>query len=98
MQWMLFRVPCPTPAGHTARDLYEKRIPLISQGMQESARQHGCRFHRAWHTSDGSAFYAVACWESREGAQAFFQEWQIEREPGEEAILLEGDVGLVPQP
>jgi hypothetical protein len=31
-----------------------------------------------------------------EGARAFFEEWEIEDEPGEVAIRLEGDVGLVP--
>jgi hypothetical protein len=30
------------------------------------------------------------------GAQEFFEEWQIEDEPGEIAIELDGDVGLVP--
>jgi hypothetical protein len=34
----------------------------------------------------------------REGASAFFTEWQIEDEEGEVAIRLEGDVGLVPLP
>jgi hypothetical protein len=47
---------------------------------------------------DGSAFYAIARWESPEGAQAFFEEWEIEDEPGEIAVLLDGDVGLVPLP
>jgi len=46
----------------------------------------------------GRAFYALAFWESREGASAFFRLWEIESEPGEEAIVLEGDVGLVPLP
>ena len=54
-------------------------------------------FHRAWYAQDGSAFYALANWESREAASAFFQEWEVEAEPGEQAILLEGDVGLVPE-
>jgi hypothetical protein len=31
-----------------------------------------------------------------DGARAFFEEWQIESEPGEVAIELDGDVGLVP--
>jgi len=96
--WMLFQVPCPTPDGQTARDLYEKRVVRITPVMQESARSHGCRFHRAWYTQDGSAFYALADWETREGANAFFVEWQIEDEPGEVAFRLEGDVGLVPIP
>jgi hypothetical protein len=96
--WILFRVPCPTPDGRTARDLYEKRVDWISAEMRASAAAHGCRFHRAWYAEDGSAFYAVANWESREGARAFFREWEIEAEPGEEAIALEGDVGLVPVP
>lgn len=64
--------------------------------MRQSAVGYGCRFHRAWHASDGSAFYALALWDTREGARAFFEEWDIEDEPGEVAILLEGDVGLVP--
>jgi len=64
--------------------------------MQASAREHGCTFHRAWQASDESAFYALAHWRTREGAQAFFEEWEIDAEPGEVAIRLEGDVGLVP--
>jgi len=96
--WVLFHVPCPTPDGQTARDLYEKRVTAITPEMQASAVSHGCRFHRAWHASDESAFYALAMWETRQGAQAFFREWEIEDEPGEVAIFLEGDVGLVPSP
>ena len=96
--WVLFRVPCPTPDGRTARDLYERRTTWITDAMQASARDNGCRFHRAWYTSDGSEFIALAQWESREGARAFFEEWSIENEPGETATILEGDVGLVPLP
>lgn len=66
--------------------------------MQASARAHGCGFHRAWYADDGSAFYAVAQWDSRDGASAFFREWDITDEPGETATVLEGDVGLVPLP
>lgn len=66
--------------------------------MQDSARSHGCRFHRAWYTSDDSLFVAVAEWETAEGANAFFDEWKIEDEPGEVAFRLLGDVGLVPLP
>ena len=98
MPWYLFSVPTPTPDGQTAEDLYRKRLMWITREMQESARGHGCRFHRAWYAHDGSAFHAVAFWESREGAQAFFEEWEIEDEPGEVAVRLEGDVGLVPSP
>jgi hypothetical protein len=94
--WVLFSVPAPTPDGRSARDLYERRETWISDAMRASAREHGCTFHRAWHAADGSAFYAVAHWQTPEGAQAFFEEWQIEDEPGEVAIRLEGDVGLVP--
>jgi hypothetical protein len=96
--WVLFMVPCPTPDGQTAEDLYRKRLTWISPEMQSSAREHGCRFHRAWYAEDGSAFYAVANWESREGASAFFHAWDIGDEPGEIGIILEGDVGLVPEP
>ena len=96
--WVLFRVPCPTPDGRSAKDLYERRVPWITPAMQASAREHGCRFHRAWYAKDGSAFYAIANWESRDGARAFFEEWEIDDEPGEVAIYLEGDVGLVPVP
>jgi hypothetical protein len=66
--------------------------------MKASARSHGCRFHRAWFALDGSAFYAIALWENQEGANTFFREWGIADEPGEVAIRLEGDVGLVPLP
>ena len=96
--WVLFRAATPTPDGQSAEDLYEKRIDWITPEMQASAREHGCRFHRAWYAQDGSAFYALALWETREGAHAFYKDWQIEAEPGEEAIALEGDVGLVPLP
>ncbi len=94
--WFLFVVPCPTPDGLTAEDLYDKRVHWITDEMRASSREHGCRFHRAWHAQDGSAFYALANWETREGARAFFDEWEIDDEPGEVSILLEGDVGLVP--
>ncbi len=96
--WILFVVPCPTPDGRSARDLYERRVTWISDEMRSSAREHGCLFHRAWYAEDGSAFYAVAEWETREGASAFFREWNIEDEPGEVAVRLVGDVGLVPLP
>jgi hypothetical protein len=96
--WIQFMVPCPTPDGQTARDLYDKRVRMITDEMRASAREHGCRFHRAWYAEDGSAFYAVACWNSRDGARAFFREWDIRDEPGEVATVLEGDVGLVPTP
>jgi len=69
---------------------------VIHEDMRASAVSHGCRFHRAWHAHDGSAFYAIARWDSREGAQALCAEWQIPDEPGEVAILLDGDLGLVP--
>ena len=96
--WVLFSVPCPTPDGQTAEDLYQKRVTGITSEMQASAEANGCRFHRAWYASDGSAFHAVALWDSREGASAFFEQWQIEMEPGEVVTVLEGDVGLVPVP
>ena len=96
--WILFTAPCPTPDGQTAEDLYRKRLTWITDAMRESARSHGCRFHRAWYAADGSAFWALAEWESAEGANAFFEEWDINDEPGEVAIKLLGDVGLVPLP
>ena len=96
--WVLFQVPCPTPDGRSAEDLYQKRVRLITPEMRADAVSRGCRFHRAWHASDGSAFYAVAEWATREGAQAFFNAWDIQDEPGETAVYLEGDVGLVPLP
>jgi hypothetical protein len=94
--WVLFQVPCPTPDGRSARDLYQWRVDRIDDAMRESARELGCTFHRAWHAADGSAFYAVAHWQTREGARTFFERWEIDDEPGEVAIILEGDVGLVP--
>jgi hypothetical protein len=94
--WILFQVPCPTPDGRTAQDLYQFRVDVISPQMQESARAHGCTFHQAWYAEDGSAFYALAEWATREGASAFFREWDIQDEPGEVAVRLEGDIGLVP--
>jgi hypothetical protein len=96
--WVLFRVPCPTPDGQTAEDLYEKRVRGITPEMQESAISHGCRFHRAWYAADGAEFVALALWDTREGARNFYSEWQIEDEPGEITVWLEGDVGLVPTP
>jgi hypothetical protein len=94
--WVLFVVPCPTPDGRTARDLYERRLTWITDEMRADSRARGCQFHRAWHATDGSAFYALAHWPSREAANGFFERWQIDDEPGERAIILDGDVGLVP--
>ncbi len=75
--WVLFHVPCPTPDGQTAKDLDEKCIPWITAELQASAVRHGGRFHRAWYARDDSAFYTLANWESGEGANAFFDEWDI---------------------
>jgi hypothetical protein len=94
---VLFRVPCPTPDGQSAEDLYQKRVRWISDEMRADARARGCRFHRAWHARDGHAFYAIAIWDSREGARDFYVKWDIADEPGEEAIFLEGDIGLAPE-
>lgn len=96
--WVLFRVPCPTPDGRTAKDLYQSRVAGISAEMQMSAARHGCTFHRAWFAHDGSEFVALAKWDSKEGARAFYEEWNIEDEPGETMTVLEGDVGLIPEP
>ena len=92
---VLFRVPCPTPDGRTAKDLYDKRVTLISDEMRADAKAHGCRYHRAWYASDGHAFYALAIWRSREDANGFYRRWDIQDEPGEETIRLDGDIGLV---
>jgi hypothetical protein len=96
--WILFTVPCPTPDGQTAEDLYRKRLTWITPEMQADARTLGCRFHRAWYAEDQSAFWAIANWDTVEGAQTFFRNWDITDEPGEVAITLLGDVGLVPEP
>lgn len=97
-EWVLFTVKCPTPLGETADDLVAKRVPWITAEMQASAKRHGCRFHRAFAAADGSAFYAIACWETFAGAREFFTQWDINDEIGEVAIRLVGDVGLVPDP
>jgi hypothetical protein len=89
-------VPTPTPDGVTARELYQKRVEWIDDGMQSSAQANGCRFHQAWYAQDGSAFYALAQWESIAGAEHFFEEWEVRDEPGEIMIRLMGHVGLVP--
>ena len=94
--WMMFTVPCPTPSGETADQLLQKRIDGITPEMQASARELGCTFHRAWVTSDRSAFVAVACWTTSKGGRTFYERWQIQSEEGETATILEGDVGLVP--
>jgi hypothetical protein len=96
--WVLFSAPCPTPDGQTAEDLYRKRLTWITSEMRSSAQELGCRFHRAWYAADGSAFYALANWESSEGANEFFARWDIADEPGEVAVTLLGDAGLVPEP
>ena len=53
--WVLFHVPCPTREGQTASELYEERVRMITPDMPASAVQHGCRFHQARYSSDGSA-------------------------------------------
>jgi hypothetical protein len=89
-------VPCPTPLDETAQELYEKRLAMIHDEMRASARELGCTFHRAFYARDGSAFWALAHWRTREGANEFFERWEIADEAGEVAIRLEGDIGLVP--
>lgn len=96
--WVLFTVPTPTPDGRTAKDLYDARATAITAAMRDSARSHGCRFHRVWYAADGSALYVVGEWETREGANAFYEAWDIAEEPGETGVRLEGDLGLVPLP
>ena len=54
----------------TAMDLVQRRVDWIDDAMRASARTHGCRFHRAWYARDGTAFYAIANWDSIEGARA----------------------------
>ena len=93
--WVLFRVPCPTPDGRTAQDLYQSRVTGISPEMQLSAKQHGCLFHRAWFAQDGSEFVALAKWETREGASAFYEEWSIENEPGDSPERQLGTVNVL---
>ena len=95
--WVLFRASTPTPnTGETARALYEKRISWITDDMRADARDHGCRFHRCWYARDGSAFWALTCWNTIDDAEAFYDRWQIDEEDGEEGWILEGDLGLVP--
>ena len=86
------------PHSRWAKHLYEERLTWITDEMRASARELGCRFHRAWYAEDGSAVYALANWETRDGAQTFFERWDITDEPGEVAFTLLGDVGLVPEP
>src|SRR5436190_22429865 len=94
--WVLFTVPCPTtPSGTTADELLQKRYDMISPEMKASAKRNGCRFHRAFVSRERDRFVAIACWETPEGANAFFEEWQIDDEEGEVAIRLDGDIGLV---
>lgn len=98
MPWIWFRVPTPTPDGRTGKELYERRVNWISAEMREDARRFGCRFRRASCAADGSAFYALAFWRSREGGRECYQKWNVQNEPGEVAIALDGDTGLVPLP
>ncbi len=97
-EWVLFTVPCPTPLGETADELVAKRVTRITPEMRASAIRNGCRFHRAFAAADGSAFYAIACWDTLAGAREFFKEWDIKDEVGEVTIRLVGDIGLVPDP
>jgi hypothetical protein len=94
--WVLFTVPCPTPDGRTAQDLYQDRVARITGEMQASAIANGCTFHRAWYAADGSAFWAIASWRTLDGARAFYEAWDIAEEPGEILVELDGDIGLVP--
>lgn len=94
---ILYRVPCPTPDGRSAQDLYEKRVRGFTAEMRASARAYGCRFHRAWYAADGHALYAIAIWETREGAREFSELHmrRFVRDEPWETVILEGDVGLV---
>jgi hypothetical protein len=79
---VLFRVPCTTPHGQSAEDLYQKRVRWITDAMRADARAQGCRFHRAWYARDGHAFYAIAIWDSRESARDFDRKRNIAVEAG----------------
>jgi len=94
---ILYRVPCPTPDGRSAQDLYEKRVHGFTDEMRAAARALGCRFHRAWYARDGHALYAIAIWETPELAREFSQLHMKGFVSDElwETIVLEGDTGLV---
>ncbi len=34
LPWVMFHLPCPTPDGQTAEDLYQKRVRMISLEMK----------------------------------------------------------------
>src|SRR5581483_11142639 len=40
--WVMFHVPCPTPDGQTAEQLYRKRLDWITPEMQPGAWELGC--------------------------------------------------------
>jgi hypothetical protein len=96
--WMLFYVPCPTPDGQTAEQLYRKRVTSLTPEMRADAKAHGCSFHRVWFAKDGSAFYGLAEWASLEQEAAFYKRWNVKHDIGDTTILLDGDLGLVPLP
>ena len=47
---------------------------------------------------DDASTETLANWDSLDAAHTFFERWDITDEPGEVAITLLGDVGLVPDP
>lgn len=55
-------------------------------------------FTQAWFTADGFEFVAIALWDNLDKAYTFFEQWDIEDQPGEIAARLPGNVGLVPEP
>ena len=96
--WIQFYVPCPTPDGRrhatctrpawTASLLRCRPVP---QNTAAASTERGTQatVPGSMHLRRGRRARALA---------AFFNEWNIEDEPGEVAVILEGDVGLVPVP
>lgn len=91
--------------GAVSSPVSDKRRPDGPRSLKQAPPGHnqrharplsGLSVHRAWYTTDGSMFVALAERETREGTSAFFEEWNIADEPGEVAFRLQGDVGLVP--
>jgi hypothetical protein len=75
-----------------------KRLTRISPEMQASARELGAGSTARGTRTTARPSMPLRTGDSREGASRFFELWGIADEPGEIAVRLEGDVGLVPDP
>jgi hypothetical protein len=95
--WILFSVPCPTPDGRTAQNLYQARVDRIGPEMQASARGTVAASTGRGTPATARCSTRWRSWRPRTGTGVYWS-WDIQDEPGEMSLRLEGDGRLVSWP